>query len=49
MDGNNLVYKGEYCDISNFNINDLLNGDTNFAASLSVLDAEDIFRIIRCI
>lgn len=47
MDGNNLVYKGEYCDISNFNINDLLNGDTNFAASLSVLDAEDIFRIIR--
>lgn len=47
MDGNDLVYNGEHCDISEFNINDLLNGDTNFSASLSVLSAEDIFKIIR--
>ncbi len=47
MDGNFLVYNGETCDISNFNINDLLYSDNHFAASLSVLTAEDIFKIIR--
>lgn len=47
MDGNNLVYNGQSVDISKFNINDLLSGETNFAASLSVLSSEDIFKIIR--
>lgn len=47
MSGKNLVYNGNVCDISNFNINDLVYGDTNFLASLSVLNAEDVFRIIR--
>lgn len=47
LDGNNLVYNGETVDISKFNINDLLSGETNFAASLSVLSSEDIFKIVR--
>ncbi|MGN1371646.1 MAG: hypothetical protein ACI4XM_05185 [Candidatus Coprovivens sp.] len=47
LDGNYLVYNGEKTDISKFNINDLLSGETNFAASLSVLSSEDIFKIIR--
>ena len=47
MDGNNLVYNGQSVDISKFNINDLLSEETNFAASLSVLSSEDIFKIIR--
>lgn len=47
MDDKYLIFNGESCDISNFNINDLLNGDTNFVASLSVLSPEDIFKIIR--
>ena len=47
LDGNYLVYNGEKTDISRFNINDLLSGETNFAASLSVLSSEDIFKIIR--
>ena len=47
LDGNYLVCNGEKTDISRFNINDLLSGETNFAASLSVLSSEDIFKIIR--
>lgn len=47
MNGNYLVYKEEQVDISKFNINDLLGSETAFAASLSVLTSEDIFRIIR--
>lgn len=47
LDGNKLTYNGEGVDISNFNINDLLSGNQNFFASLSVLSAEDIFKIIR--
>ena len=47
LDGNNLVYRGETCDISHFNLNDLLMGDSQFANSLSVLSGEDVFRIIR--
>ena len=47
LDGNDLVYNGERIDISNFNINDLLSGESMFTTSLSVLSSEDIFRIIR--
>lgn len=47
LEGNNLVYKGEAVDISNFNINDLLTPETDFYSSLSVLSSEDIFKIIR--
>ncbi len=47
LEGNRLVYNGESVDISKFNINDLLSGETSFAASLSVLSSEDIFKIIR--
>lgn len=47
LDGNKLTYNGVGVDISNFNINDLLSGNQNFFASLSVLSAEDIFKIIR--
>lgn len=47
LEGNNLVYNGQSIDISKFNINDLLGGETHFAASLSVLSSEDIFKIIR--
>lgn len=47
MSDNFLVYNGERVDISKFNINDLLGSETAFAASLSVLSSEDIFKIIR--
>lgn len=47
LKGNDLIYGNESIDISKFNINDLLSDTTQFAASLSVLSAEDIFRIIR--
>lgn len=47
LEGNNLVYQGESVDISNFNINDLLTQETAFSSSLSVLSAEDVFKIIR--
>lgn len=47
LDGNNLVYAGQKVDISEFNINDLMGVDNQFASSLSVLSSEDIFRIIR--
>ncbi len=47
IDGNYLVYNGEKVDISKFNINDLIGGNNSFAASLSVLTAQDIFKIIR--
>lgn len=47
LEGNNLVYNGESVDISKFNINDLLGGDNQFGLSLSILSAEDIFKIIR--
>lgn len=47
LEGNNLVYEGQTVDISEFNINDLMGVDNQFASSLSVLSSEDIFRIIR--
>ena len=47
IQGQYLVYGGESCDISKFNIYDLVNGSTHFSANLDSLTAEDIFRIIR--
>lgn len=47
LDGNYLVYNNEKVDISNFNINDLLSGETRFTASLDLLSPEDVFKIIR--
>ncbi len=47
MSGKYLVYNGEEVDISNFNINDLLSGESEFASSLNNLNSEDIFKIIR--
>lgn len=47
LDGNMLKYNGEEVDISSFNINDLLADNNNFAASLSSLKPEDVFKIIR--
>ncbi|HAB66856.1 MAG TPA: hypothetical protein DCE23_05765 [Firmicutes bacterium] len=47
VDGNYLVYKNERTDISQFNIERLLNENSSFAASLSVLGADDIFKIVR--
>jgi len=46
-DGKCLIYNGEDIDISNFNVEDFVNTNTQFASSLSVLSAEDIFKIIR--
>lgn len=47
LEGKDLVFRGERCDISQFNLYDLLSGDSQFANSLSVLSSEDVFRIIR--
>lgn len=47
LEGNDLIYKNERIDISNFNINDLLTSEISFSSSLSVLAPEDIFKIIR--
>lgn len=47
LNGNDLVYGDESIDISQFNINDLLVGETQFSTSLSVLSSQDIFKIIR--
>lgn len=47
LNGNYLTYNGESVDISNFNINDLFDGNNQFGSSLSVLSSEDIFKIIR--
>ena len=47
IEGTNLIFNNEKCDISNFNLYDLINGDSEFAHSLSNLSSEDIFRIIR--
>ncbi len=47
LDGNMLKYNGEEVDISEFNINDLLADNNNFAASLGSLSSEDVFKIIR--
>lgn len=47
LDGKMLKYKDEEVDISNFNINDLLTDNNNFAASLGSLSPEDVFKIIR--
>lgn len=47
MDGEYLVYGKERTNISQFNIDRLLKENSSFTASLSVLSAEDIFKIIR--
>ena len=47
LEGNMLKYNGEEVDISEFNINDLLTDNNNFAASLGSLSPEDVFKIIR--
>ena len=45
--GNDLVYNGERIDISKFNINDLLNGESLFSSALGDLTSKEIFDIIR--
>jgi len=47
LEGNNLIYNSEAIDISNFNINELLDPITKFSSSLSVLSSKDIFQIIK--
>lgn len=47
LEGDNLIYQGEAVNISKFNINNLLNEKTPFAAALNLLTEEDIFRIIE--
>ena len=47
IDANMLVFENEHVDISEFNINDLLTGDSMFASSLSILRPIDIFKIIK--
>ena len=47
LEENMLKYNGEEVDISEFNINDLLTDNNNFAASLGSLSPEDVFKIIR--
>lgn len=42
-----LIYQGEAVNISKFNINNLLNEKTSFAAALNTLSPEEIFRIIE--
>ena len=45
--GNNLLYNAEAVDISNFNVNDLLTEENDFASNLGSLMPSDVFRIIR--
>ncbi len=47
LKGRFLRYQGEEVDIGEFDINELINSNTTFASSISVLSAEDIFKIIR--
>ena len=47
LDGKMLRYKDEEVDISRFNINDLLDSNNSFMASLNALSPEDVFKIIR--
>ena len=47
IEGNNLCLGKESCDISKFNIYDLIDGNSNFLANMNGMTAEDIFKIIR--
>ncbi len=47
IQGEYLVLGKESCNISKFNIYDLINGNTSFSANLDSLTAEDVFKIIR--
>ena len=47
IQGEYLVFGNESCDISKFNIYDLIDGNTSFSANLDSLTAEDVFKIIR--
>lgn len=47
IEGEYLVFGRESCNISKFNIYDLVNGSTSFSANLDSLTAEDVFKIIR--
>lgn len=47
LEGNFLVYNNEMVDISEFNLNELMLGDSQFSSSLDTLSSEDVFRIIR--
>lgn len=47
IEGNYLVYRDLKTDISEFNIERLVNENSSFAASISVLSSEDIFKIVR--
>lgn len=48
LDGNNLVYQNEQVDISEFNLNDLINGENQtFISSMNELKPNDVFKIIR--
>ena len=47
LEGKMLKYRDEEVDISEFNINDLLTDNNNFASSLGSLSPEDVFKIIK--
>jgi len=47
MQGEYLVYGDDACNISRFNLYDLVNNNRSFLANIDSLTAEDIFRIIR--
>ncbi len=47
LEGDFLVYKNERVDISKFNLNDLIYGDSEFAHSLVSLKSGDVFTIIK--
>ena len=47
LNNNYLVYENDSVDISTFNINDLLSGDSIFGSCLDTLKPRDIFNIIK--
>ena len=47
MQGEYLVYGEDACNISRFNLYDLVNNNRSFLANIDSLTAEDIFKIIR--
>lgn len=47
LEGNYLVYKNDMVDISEFNLAELVYGDSQFSGSLDTLNSEDVFKIIR--
>ncbi len=47
MQGEFLVYGEDACNLSKFNLYDLVNNNRSFLANIDTLTAEDIFKIIR--